>query len=243
VELYLIRHGQSTNNALANQTQRAHDPALTSLGVQQAERLAAYLRETPSRDPLVDTATGYTEALDERGVRFTNLYVSPMQRALLTAAPVAAALNVRPEVWVAIHEHGGIYLEAESGIVGFPGMTRAEIAAAFPTFLLPDALSDAGWWQPERGHEPLSDAYGRAIAVALELRRRARHEPEACIGLITHGTFMDALIKALFNLLPNRSAYFLHYNTALTRIDFRADDRLLLRCMNRVDHLPPELIS
>jgi hypothetical protein len=33
------------------------------------------------------------------------------------------------------------------------------------------------------------------------------------------------------------------YNTAITRIDFVEHDRALLRYVNRVAHLPPEMVS
>ena len=42
-QLFFIRHGQSTNNALADPTQRVQDPELTELGQIQAERVAEYL--------------------------------------------------------------------------------------------------------------------------------------------------------------------------------------------------------
>ena len=37
MELYLIRHGQSTNNLLATAEGRSHDPPLTETGQRQAE--------------------------------------------------------------------------------------------------------------------------------------------------------------------------------------------------------------
>ena len=40
MELFIIRHGQSVNNALEDQTKRKKDPALTSTGEQQAQELA-----------------------------------------------------------------------------------------------------------------------------------------------------------------------------------------------------------
>jgi broad specificity phosphatase PhoE len=43
MELFLIRHGESTNNALEDWTQRVEDPLLTERGERQAERTAAHL--------------------------------------------------------------------------------------------------------------------------------------------------------------------------------------------------------
>jgi broad specificity phosphatase PhoE len=243
MELYIIRHGQSTNNALQDQSARTHDPALTPLGFQQAEALAAFLCDAPRRDPWTDPATGYTVPNDERGLRLTHLFCSPMRRALQTALPLARALRIQPQVWSAIHEHGGIYLETPEGVVGYPGMTRAEIEESFPDFILPDDITSTGWWNPADGQEPLAEAYARAIRVADELRRMARSEPDARVALITHGTFIDGLIKALLCQLPSRAAFYLHYNTAVTRIDFRLENWLVMHFVNRVDHLSADLIS
>ena len=61
--------------------------------------------------------------------------------------------------------------------------------------------------------------------------------------MVSHGTFIDCLIKALFKQIPERDLFYLHYNTALTRIDFRSDGALLLRYLDRVRHLRLEQIS
>jgi len=245
MELYLIRHGQSQNNALADQTNRVHDPALTDRGRQQADLLAAYLSDGCNRDPWVDHTSGYTIHDQTATFGLTRLYVSPMQRALQTAAPIAAALELRPEVWVDLHEHGGMYLEQDGVITGFPGLTRAEIAADFPTYTLPETVRETGWYDPKKGQENLAGAYSRALSVATELRKQAA-DPERRgqrIALVTHGTFLDGLLKAFFNQLPSRHQYYLHYNTGFTRIDFLDGERLLLRFVNRGTHLPRELIS
>ena len=43
MKLYIIRHAQSINNALANQMDRVCDPSLTELGYRQAEIVAQHL--------------------------------------------------------------------------------------------------------------------------------------------------------------------------------------------------------
>jgi broad specificity phosphatase PhoE len=63
------------------------------------------------------------------------------------------------------------------------------------------------------------------------------------IAVISHGGFMDALLKALTNQLPNPHLFYHHYNTGITSVDFRPDGTVDLRYLNRFDHLPPELIS
>lgn len=241
MELYIIRHGQSTNNALADERLRTFDPPLTAIGERQAELVAAYLADGRNRDPWVNPATGQSRPETGTGFGITHLYCSAMYRALQTARPIAEALGLQPEVWVDIHEHGGIYLETDGTVTGYPGKSRGEILAEFPHYTLPDAITEAGWWAIEKGMEPLDSAYGRAITVANALRQRA--ESDERIALVTHGTFIDALIKALFYQLPSRQMFYMHYNSAISRIDFMARDRMLVRYLNRIAHLPPELVT
>jgi broad specificity phosphatase PhoE len=243
MQLYIIRHAQSANNVLIDETQRTHDPILTEIGRQQAEILAQHLFDGPNHDPFMDPRTGYSEPEQYTGIPITHLYCSAMHRSLQTASPVAQALGLPVEIWLELHEHGGIYLETPEGITGYGGRTRREIVEEFPGFVLPETLTDDGWYDVRQGKETRALSYGRAAQVAVDLRKRAKAEPEARIALITHGTFIDSLLKALFNQLPATHMYYLHYNTAITRIDFRDDDRMLVRHVNRVDHLPPDLIT
>lgn len=232
MELYIIRHGQSTNNALGTSVGRVHDAPLTEIGLQQAEALAAHLAAGPYPESLWENRAGY---------HFDHLYCSAMQRALQTAAPVSKALGIRPEVWVDVHEQGGIYLDGDDGqSIGYPGMTRAEILERFPDYVLPDNVTESGWWN--RDYESVGMAAGRAIAVAEILVERSRAGDER-IALISHGMFVSLLIKALLNQLPNPATYYHHYNTGITRLDIQPGAPLILRYLNRTNHLPPDLIT
>ena len=247
MELYIIRHGQSTNNALPDeqQTDRSYDAPLTEIGKQQAACVAEFLSDGANRDPWINPRTGYSRQDGGRGFELTHLYCSPMYRAMQTTQPIARATGLQPEIWIDVHEHGGVYLEEAGVITGYPGKTRAEIEREFSGYVVPDAVSDRGWYNASTGQESLEACYGRAIKIAVELRRRASedHDNRERIAIVTHGTFIDALLKALLNQLPNRTLYYLHYNTAITRVDFTDNDRLLVRYLNRVDHLSPELIT
>ena len=242
MELYIIRHGQSTNNALPDENNRVYDPPLSDLGQQQAQLLAAYLTNGRNRDPWLDPTVGTVHDDQGQDFGFTHLYCSAMHRALQTAQPIGKALGIHPEVWIDIHEHGGMYLEQPDGIVGFPGKTRSEILSEFPDYVLPEAITETGWYDPKVGQESLYTAQARAIKVAGELRRRAASDER--IAIVSHGTFIDVLIKALFYQIPSRQTYYLHANTGITRIDFLKDrERLLIRHMNRVAHLPNHLVT
>jgi broad specificity phosphatase PhoE len=224
MQLYLIRHGQSTNNTLDDYKDRLCDPPLTELGRQQAERVAGHL---------ADSRGGY-------GI--TRLYVSPMWRALQTAQLIGQALGLAVEVWIEVHEAGGVYLDygEAGGIVAYPGKTRAEMLAEFPDYVLPETVTERGWWRGE-GREDWPACQGRAIQVAEQLRQRAAEDER--IAIVSHGGFGNALLKALFDQLPSSHLWYAHGNTGITRIDFFDDGRLGVQFLNRMEHLPPELIS
>ena len=83
----------------------------------------------------------------------------------------------------------------------------------------------------------------RALKVATGLRRRA--ESDERMALVSHAGFLDRLLKALLNQLPDvpRTVFYAHYNTAITRIDFDDYDRMRLHYLNRIEHLPADLRS
>ena len=236
MDLFLIRHGESTNNALADASQRVADPELTPKGRAQAERVAAYIAEGLHLAP--------AERTEDRPF-LERLYCSAMIRALHTAREIGRALGARSEIWVATHEMGGIFLDhgGERGAVGYPGLTRAEIAVRFPASVASAEVGEDGWW--DQGVETNQQAQRRAIGVAADLLALARAGEKTRIGLVTHGGFMSLLLEALGNRL--RSAgfyegfYYEHDNTAITRISLRRDPALVVEYVNRTEHLPDEL--
>jgi 2,3-bisphosphoglycerate-dependent phosphoglycerate mutase len=241
MELYIIRHAQSTNNALGDPQDRDRDPPLTEIGERQASILARHLAAGIELAPRAAATNGH----DQRGYSFTHLHCSPMWRSLQTAHPVAQALGLTPEVWTDIHEQGGIYLDHGDGRgpIGYSGKTRQEIQAIFRHFVLPPDITDRGWWN--RDHEDWPTCHQRANRVAEKLRRFAADDErgDQRVAIVSHGGFVDALLKALFGQLPDRQIFYYHYNTAISRVDFRPSGRLDVRYLNRVDHLPPELIT
>jgi 2,3-bisphosphoglycerate-dependent phosphoglycerate mutase len=246
MELYIIRHGQSVNNALMEDARlRVHDPELTEIGHQQAERVARYLAQSTNLEDLVHIPVNDVARQNGHRHRITHLYCSAMHRALQTARPIGQAVGLKPEIWLEIHEHGGIYLEKEGVITGHGGRTRTEIVAEFPDYVLPEAITEEGWWRSESGVEDITYCQARALRVAAELRTRAADEMTRhdVVALVSHGTFIDKLLKALLNNLPGDYHYYSHYNTGITRLDFLDDETVILRCVNRVEHLPPELVT
>lgn len=266
--LYLIRHGQSANNLLGesvltpsgdfNQdgyntymSTRVADPPLTEIGHRQAERLAVFLRDAKPKhrathdDPPEEELRG-TEVTNRLGI--SRIYCSPMLRTLQTAQPSATALGVQPRVWIDIHEHGGIFdnQTPDGSPMGRPGLTRSQIESQFPGYEIAEGIGEAGWWTGGEEDRPTCD--GRAIRVAARLRELAAELGDERIAIVSHGTFMDSLIKAIIGRLPGVEFHFSHYNTGITRIDYaksweEKSALTLVRYTNRVDHLTPELIT
>jgi 2,3-bisphosphoglycerate-dependent phosphoglycerate mutase len=246
MRLLIIRHAESSNNAIALKLsveeymqQRSPDPVITELGVRQAQLLAEHL----AGDPPADAPPG---GKGRYGI--THLYCSPMLRTLQTAQPTAKALQLRPSIWIDIHEHGGMFSgnpHTGENFLNHAGLTRAEISRNYPDYELVDGIGEDGWWKG--GYEDISGCYARAIRVARELRRRAHAELEngtkSVVAIISHGTFIDSLLKALFSQVPENRYFYFHNNTALTCIDFAERDTLYLRFLNRTTHLPPEMLS
>ena len=102
LRIHFIRHGQSHNNVL-NQVSHAHflshricDPPLTRLGIAQAMAAAEYVK-----------TERFVSSL--KSGKISKLLTSAHIRALMTALPIGVSVNVKPSVWIQIHEYGAIY--------------------------------------------------------------------------------------------------------------------------------------
>ena len=106
MDVFIIRHGQSYNNALADMSERVAAPPLTQKGVRQADRVAAHLA---GGGHLLESERGNGKPL------LDELHCSAMARALETARPIGEAMRLKTQVWVDIHEVGGLFLDHGPG--------------------------------------------------------------------------------------------------------------------------------
>jgi len=229
MELYLVRHAQSYNNHVADATKRQHDPPLTELGERQAYRVGHYLAHEASKCPI-------TRERPTDGFGLNRLYCSAHFRCLKTADYIARHTGLDPEIWVDVHEEMGIYLD---GVDVLPGMTPAEIREQFPRVKVPDDMPVDGWWN--RPVEQKHEWEARAARVAKILREEMAHLDER-IAIVTHGGFIRDLLSELITGGPRSGEAFVTQNTSVHRIDFTADS-VLVRYLNRVEHLPAKLVS
>lgn len=222
MELYLIRHGQSANNA--GVLPRVADPPLTDIGVEQA-RWAG-------------------ESLKAEGI--TRLYCSPMLRTLQTAQIISEIINLPPHIFVGLHEWGGIWETRGDGSVQLPGLNRAEMREICPDVILPDDVTDQGWWFNEEfagdieGMAELSHENGLAFIAHL-----GEHHVDADerVAAVSHGGSGGSLISAFFGLPPDVGySRFTHNNTGVSRLLFTSERRQL-QYLNKISHLPPEAVT
>lgn len=223
LQLYIIRHAQSQNNALWLDTgdsySRYADPLLTDVGHKQAWQLAQFLVRDPDQGNLVESDSAKSKesrslAQNEQGSSiggrgrdplqynrfgFTHLYCSLMQRAIQTGLYLAEALDLPLIGRLEIHERGGIYQSDESTgeAIGLPGMGRAMFRERYPELLLPDEFGSGGWW--DRPYESLAQAEDRARQVVKWLFDVHGHGHDR-VALITHGGFFNPLLLALTDL-------------------------------------------
>lgn len=233
IEIWLVRHAQSQNNA-GHETERQPDPALTSLGQWQADAVARHLHEfTP----------------------FEWRYVSAFRRALETAAPYhhAAPPTVQGfQIWNDVYEVGGCFAGyAPHNRRAEPGMTVEEIRERFP-WATPPSDWTAGGWNPLTEFETMEAAIPRAdrvkqslhqLAVAAE-QRQSVGKPIEKVLMVSHGEFIALLLA---RLLTGQPEYFVRprsiYNTSISKVRLSADQSCRLLELNQIAHLSPGAIS
>ncbi len=242
MHLYLIRHGQSTNNRLfletGSEAGRVFDPELSELGKRQAQCLSEFLLAH-------STLAGWNE-----NIKITHLYTSPMLRAVATGLPVARALGLPLVAWKDLHEGGGLFLgDPTAGTaVGQVGPDRAAMAARFPELVWPPEMGDGPWWNGQPFETP-EERLPRARGVLAELFARHAPGPEAengqeGVALFIHANFYNYLLAALLGFSERRpQVWFGLLNTGISRIDFFAGREPFIAYQDRVDHLPPELVT
>lgn len=243
MRLYIIRHGHVTYRrgvpfASVPPKERSllPDPALTEMG----RRQAALLGEHMSRGILPEE---HTQPLPHDRLVFaiTRLFCSPMRRALQTARPVAAALGLRPEIWLGLHESTGLWHDEGDGrgARGVPGLTRVEVEEQFPEFVIPPDFADDGWWN--RPPETEAEYLPRLQRVAQDIRAMAVNSDEH-IAIVSHGTASNYILHGLLGSKEYEKVYFNHAHTGMSNLIIE-ENETTVRYQNSVQHLPADMIT
>ena len=239
MRFYFIRHGQSINNAIYDATGRSdgrnEDPELTEVGKQQAYRLGDFIR---ARDA---EASGNEQSVKRDYFGLTCLYTSLTLRSVQTGTAVSEALQIPLIAWPEIFETGGIYLEdpASGELCGLPGKPRSFFQQHYQRLVLPDSLTEAGWWN--RPYEAEEEWHPRAKKVLQTLLERHGSTDDR-VAIISHGGFYMQLMRAIFEIKAE-NIWFSIFNTGISCFDFSLDGSVNLIYQNRTDHLSEGLIT
>lgn len=221
MELYLIRHAESTNNARPSY-QRVEDPDITPVGRQQARHLADWI------------AT----------LRIDRFITSPFRRTLQTAAEILGRTQHSLEIWHDVFERGGCFRgHNEANFAGASGMGRSQIVHLLGPHgarcEIDPSIDENGWWGG-KDRESDSQAVTRARAVC---RRVKDSFPNGeVVVLLIHADFKRLLLKEMMGdqLQVDRLGNI--RNAAISKIN-RIGAQWQLDYFNSVTHLPARLIT
>lgn len=234
VHIWLVRHGETVNNVILADMRkelkdlpasevtrryelvRSEDAVLSELGKEQVRRLP----EHPALASLLKSG---------RPVR---IYTSPLRRAIETAGPLQKALPGAPIIALRsdLAEIGGLRTNAGDDV---PGLTPAELSAAFQNLTLDTSeLPAAGWWAGSP-HEDSENKTGcsaswKRVARVAKWLRQLRPTTEAAakdstgkesndVVIVGHGAMFDRLFGMLLGG-PHRITV-KHANTSVTHLE------------------------
>jgi 2,3-bisphosphoglycerate-dependent phosphoglycerate mutase len=241
MQLYFIRHAQSENNVILEQTGsndgRSVDPELSDLGCQQVKVLAEFLGRT---QPDIQTNKA-SDPQNIQGVHLTHLYTSLMVRAVATAVEISKTAGLPLLGWVDFHELGGIYqTNPQTGVEeGLPGHSKSYFEQRFPALILPCSVGEEGWWN--RSHEVEQEGLSRAQRVYREIYVRHGRSDDR-VGLISHADFYKMFLSVILGLPAGNPVVFELNNAAITRIDLE-ENEVRVVYLNRMDYMPRKLIT
>lgn len=242
LQIYFIRHGQSTNNAYWQESGRDNylsgreaDPDLTDAGVKQAEILADHLAKPFTAEEF--------DPQNRHGYGLTHLYCSLMIRAVKTGQAIAEKTGLDLVAMPEVHETGGMFVgemqDGEAVFEGRPGPGRSFFETHFPNLVIPQNLSEEGWWNREK--EP-REAYQERAYRIIERLLEAHQGKDHRVGIVMHGGIFARILTGLLDIQAE-DYWLLMNNCAITRVDVKDNDRVMLVYMNKVDFLPDDLVT
>lgn len=239
MQLYLIRHAESGNNARPTYD-RIEDPSITRVGRMQAEHLGEWLKT----------------------VRIDALITSPFRRTLETTYSALQARSRDVLVWDSVFERGGCYRGWNStNVAGADGLGRTaivnELSKVGGTIEVDDSITESGWWN-SRPRETDEEVLERTRLVADRLVREfatndsssnaADKKPNDGSGvgpvvvMITHADFKRLLLSRLLGGQANALKFGPLRNTGVTRLNY-GGGIWQLDVLNSITHLPERLIT
>jgi len=196
----LVRHGQTEWNLGAERFRGRADLPLNETGKAQAQRIAARLAKE----------------------KIAAVYASPLQRAIQTAQPLAALLNLQVE------QHPGL-LDIDFGAL--EGMTIDEARTAFPDVIEKWIATPSKVKFPKGGSLKLVNA--RIDNLFQDLL--PRHVGETVV-LVSHKVVCGAIICMALDLSADALWRIRQDNACINLFERRGDD-WVVTLMNDTNHL------
>ncbi len=197
MELLLIRHAVPERIATPDSGGAPADPALTPAGRDQAHRLAAWLAH---------------EGVD-------HIVTSPLRRATETAAPIASALALTPEIVNELCEYDAaadIYIPIEE--------MRAEKSERW------QAMVDGRW--ADYGGEPPEQFRGRIVPC---IDRIIAARPGAKVAAVCHGGVINVYLASVLGI--DRHLWFDPGYTSISRVHASRSGPRSIGTINETAHL------
>ncbi|CAE7305739.1 unnamed protein product [Symbiodinium sp. CCMP2592] len=174
-----------------------------------------------------------------------------------TCYPIAESLQTAPELHSDLHEEGGVFEGPRRGVrrESYPmhhGLNAERMREVLPSLKVTESVPEQGWWpggveQPaaatDRAHRCAEWLWKLAEEQGAEESRSS--ESPGAVVCVTHGLFMDRLLKALAGLDPHLgSVLFMSFNCAywLVQLRLNHDEHTpriaVMAACNVVDHVP-----
>lgn len=223
MQLYLIRHAESENNARPDHL-REEDPPITTLGQQQAECLASWVQT----------------------LRIDALITSPFLRTLQTTRAVTDASSRHVHVWHDVFERGGCFRgHGPDSTEGGPGLGTSGIHHRLASengagCTIDATIGEEGWWF---GNDRETDE--EAVDRAKRVTRRFADtfgDSDATVVSIIHADLKRLLLIEMLKPAIDATRLGPLRNTGITKLNFD-DGSWSLDWFNSISHLPVNLIG
>ena len=222
MQLFLIRHAESANNARPPY-QRVEDPPITPVGRLQSQHLSQWTRT----------------------LKIDTLITSPFLRTIQTTLQLSEGTDHHVNIWHEVFERGGCYRGWQPGkIEGAMGLGRSAIRKHFETInvdcTIDDSINDQGWWggRPQENDEEVA---GRAERVTHRLIDTFGSTQQTVVAVI-HADFKRCLLRAMLCGAANPDLFGPLRNTGISKLNYDGT-RWQLDWLNSVSHLPARLIT
>jgi len=172
-----------------------------------------------------------------------------MRRAMQTAQPIAKAIGVNPEINTIIYEFGGMYVgdhHKPEACINHSGMTPSQIEEEFAGYIVPDTITEDGWYSG--GHEGYEKFLARIKRAAEFLHKLAaesnhQHESHEHVALVVHADFINHLLQELLGPTGQSDYGYLFHNTSITLLEFMLTGRIRVGYVNRAEHLTADVFT